>query len=133
MEKCLECAKALLRQLVRRNADFGEEVARGADEIMVLIGEAFDAKSCGKCSFGDCREIDVGGDILFARIFQGSRVTAMSTIAAERAVCSMRSEQFEAWESVVDDEHEALVHVPRKSVNPPAGAGAKLGDCPGGA
>ena len=103
MEKCLECAKALLRELVRRNADFGEEVARGADEIMVLIGEAFDAKSCGKCSFGDCREIDVGGNILFARIFQGLRVTVMRTIATERAVCSMRSEQFEAGESVVDD------------------------------
>ena len=113
MEKCLQCAKALLRQLVRRNADFGEEVARGADEIMVLIGEAFDAKSCGKCSFGDCREIDVGGNILFARIFQGLRVTMMSTIATERAACSVRSEQFEARESVVDDEHEAPVHVPR--------------------
>ena len=107
-----------------------EEVLRGADEIMVLIGEAFDAKSCCECSFGECGEIDMGRDILFARIFQGSRVAAMSTITTEGAVRSMRSEQFEAREPVVDDEDEALVHALRKSVNPVAGGGAKLGNCP---
>ena len=129
MEERLECAKALLRGFIRRIADFCEEVLRGADEIMVLIGEAFDAKSCCECSFGECSKINMGRDILFARIFQGSRVAAMSTIAAERAVRSMRSEQFEAREPVVDDEDEAFVHAPRKSVNPVAGDGAKLGNC----
>ena len=105
---------------------------RRTDEIMVLISEAFDAKSRCKGSFAECSEIHMSRNILFARIFQGPRVTAMRTIAGERAVCSMRSEQFDPGKPIVDDQDETFVHAFRKSVNPVAGRGAKLGDCPRG-
>src|SRR4030095_11671945 len=113
-------------------AGFCEEIMRGADEIMVLIGEAFDAKSRCKGTFAECSEIDVGRDILFARIFQRPRVAAMRTIAGERAVCSMRSEQFETRKPIVDNQDEAFVHARRKSVSPVPGRAGKVRGRPHG-
>ena len=94
----------------------------------MLISKALDAKSCFESGFGERREVHMSGNVLFARFFEGSSVSAMRPVTAISAVRAMGGKKVVACKSVVDDQDEAVIHSPYESVNPVAGGWAEFGN-----